>query len=549
MEELQNSLAQYNEQLQFVNDSLAEAQGDMRESLLTLKSQMQKLIQVTQESLDAQSKEPNKEQNVESNILGTEGSKNELDDEYALFMQEMSKSGAYSTENNQDSTETSKEDGNKSDIEDELATLLGMKCAVYHTHKWGGQPSLHNAMVSSVEPHQDNDQFSDLQVRVLFTHPTHAEMLPCPFYLDGECKFSDEQCRYSHGALVQLSSLKEAIDPNYETIKPGSRILLKLKPADGEDISVAKKSTEKYHLWHIAVVKSVDFDTKECVAKLENCVKTGEKRKISADEFHLSFEEIFPLSNDNEDVESDDSLSDTEYPDNKSCRTEPEGAGPGRPELLVEKSLLTNTPAIGEWERYTRGIGSKLLLSMGYVPGCGLGAAGAGRLQPVEARALPAGRTLDHCMQISQAANDPLKVEQKLKRLQKREEERNKRAYEREKERERRNVFNFLNRTLGDSSDKPETSKDTSLTDIKQSTNKDLNIEQFKITQDSKRVELELNKLKNSLNKYPTGSSVCLNIKSQIAEKSRELDNLKSREQNIEKEQRRRKDKKNMTVF
>lgn len=39
-----------------------------------------------------------------------------------------------------------------------------MKCAVYHTHKWGGQPTLHSAMVSEVVPHQDDDQFKDLQV-------------------------------------------------------------------------------------------------------------------------------------------------------------------------------------------------------------------------------------------------------------------------------------------------------------------------------------------------------------------------------------------------
>lgn len=39
-----------------------------------------------------------------------------------------------------------------------------MKCAVYHTHTWGGQPSLHNAMVSSVVPRQDDDQFNDLKV-------------------------------------------------------------------------------------------------------------------------------------------------------------------------------------------------------------------------------------------------------------------------------------------------------------------------------------------------------------------------------------------------
>lgn len=42
-----------------------------------------------------------------------------------------------------------------------------MKCAVYHTHKWGGQPGLYNAMVSAVVPRQDEDQFQDLQVNLL----------------------------------------------------------------------------------------------------------------------------------------------------------------------------------------------------------------------------------------------------------------------------------------------------------------------------------------------------------------------------------------------
>lgn len=42
-----------------------------------------------------------------------------------------------------------------------------MKCAVYHTHKWGGQPGLYNAMVSAVVPRQDEDQFQDLQVIIL----------------------------------------------------------------------------------------------------------------------------------------------------------------------------------------------------------------------------------------------------------------------------------------------------------------------------------------------------------------------------------------------
>lgn len=48
-----------------------------------------------------------------------------------------------------------------------------------------------------------------VQVRVLFLNPTHKEILPCPYYLDGKCKFSDQDCRFSHGELIPLSSIQE----------------------------------------------------------------------------------------------------------------------------------------------------------------------------------------------------------------------------------------------------------------------------------------------------------------------------------------------------
>ncbi|XP_026323554.1 zinc finger CCCH-type with G patch domain-containing protein [Hyposmocoma kahamanoa] len=548
MDDLKSSLAQYNEQLCTVSEALKTAKDEERESLLALQSELQELIQLTEESLDTVSTT-----GASSKVEGLKAEQNELDDEYALFMKEMAQCGAHES-NSQNKAGSSKdssqqEDGD-SDIEDELATLLGMKCAVYHTHKWGGQPTLHNAMVSAVEPRQDDDQFNDLQVRVLYTHPTHSEMLPCPFYLDGECKFDDEKCRYSHGALVRLSNLKDAMEPDFSSIRVGSRVLLKIKPPDDQDISLTKKSSEKYHLWHRAVVRSVDFDKQTCIVKLEHGIKTGEKRKSISDEHFVKFEDIFPLNNENdEDSESDESLSDTEYPTNKSVRQEETSGNEHGRALLIEKSLQNNAPAMGEWERHTRGIGSKLMLAMGYVPGTGLGATGEGRVRPVEARVLPVGKSLDHCMAISEkaAAQDPVKVEQKLKRMQKREEERNKRAYEREKEKERRNVFNFLNRTLGSTPDESEPSK--SSMDIKQSTSKDLNIEQFKIMEDTKKAEREIIKLNSSLSKYQPGTPGHRNINMQISEKNKELNQLRSKEREITKEQNHRKNKQKMTVF
>ena len=134
-----------------------------------------------------------------------------------------------------------------------------------------------------------------------------------------------------------------------------------------------------------------------------------------------------------------------------------------------------------------------------------------------------------------------------MRRLQKKEEERNKRAYEREKERERRNVFNFLNKTLGNKTE-ADTEPETSL-DVKQSSSKDLNIEQFKITEDKKRIERDIVKLNSSLVRHASGSNGHRNINMQIAEKNKELNNLVQKEKQISKEQTHRKDKQKMTVF
>jgi hypothetical protein len=109
-------------------------------------------------------------------------------------------------------------------------------------------------------------------------------------------------------------------------------------------------------------------------------------------------------------------------------------------------------------------------------------------------------------------------------------------------------VFNFINRTLGDCPDDQDIASTPSV-DLKQSTSKDLNIEQFKITEDARKVEREIAKLNSSLSRHTSGSNSHKNINMQILEKNRELSALRNKEQLINKEQNRRKDKQKMTVF
>ena len=61
------------------------------------------------------------------------------------------------------------------------------------------------------------------------------------------------------------------------------------------------------------------------------------------------------------------------------------------------------SPDVGGWEKHTKGIGSKLMGRMGYVPGQGLGPRGEGILDPLEAVVLPKRANLDRVMCMRQA--------------------------------------------------------------------------------------------------------------------------------------------------
>lgn len=141
-------------------------------------------------------------------------------------------------------------------------------------------------------------------------------MLPCPYYYESECKFSEERCRFSHGELVSYSSLREYVEPKFDQLTIGSPVLAK----------------QENNLWYRAIIKHL-YDDK-CTVKFECNKKNVE----------LLLEHVFPLENTEGDVDGD---SEEEKID--------EEVENDREDIINMSLLLTpSSEALGGWEQYTK---------------------------------------------------------------------------------------------------------------------------------------------------------------------------------------------------
>lgn len=156
-------------------------------------------------------------------------------------------------------------------------------------------------------------------------------------------------------------------------------------------------------------------------------------------------------------------------------------------------------------------------------------------------------------MELRERANgdkDLFTVERKLKKQQKIHEEINQRAYERQ----RSNVFNFLNdnvlASLGNSkTDVAPPTNQSNPNDFKSHSTKNLNVAGFKIAEDIKKLEKDIQSVKNSMARQQNGSAVYDKLKGQLNQKNSELNNLKKSDKSVSNEQLFRKDKSKLTIF
>lgn len=221
---------------------------------------------------------------------------------------------------------------------------------------------------------------------------------------------------------------------------------------------------------------------------------------------------------------------------------------------MIEKSLLSPAPdqALGEWEKHTKGFGSRILQKLGYIPGTGLGQNGEGIVIPISAQILPPGRSLDHCMELREQANGDknlFSVEHRMKKLKKKQEAANEKAYARESQ--KTDVFSFINDSIFTkaSHSKATAAAPVERKDFKNQTNVNLNVEKFKLGEDIRRKEREIEHVQLALQRHKSDTPMYKQLNGQLQAKRSELSVMRKSESNMAREQNYRKDKTKMSVF
>ncbi|XP_054433502.1 zinc finger CCCH-type with G patch domain-containing protein [Pteronotus mesoamericanus] len=397
-ESLQSALRTYGAQLQQVELALG-AGLDPAElaDLRQLQGDLKELIELTEASLVSVRK---------SKLLATLDAERAAPDdaEYLAFREAIAEAGdvagapaaepdaAPETEDGPAPSQPGREEEGE-DSEDD-GGLSGRKVNAPYYSAWGTL-EYHNAMVVGTEEAEDGSA----GVRVLYLYPTHKSLKPCPFFLEGKCRFQDN-CRFSHGQVVSVDELRPFQDPDLSSLQAGSACLA--KQHDG--------------LWYPARITDVDsgyYTVKFDSLLLKEAVLEGDS--------------ILPPLRPEPEGPSDSDSSDAGDPSYARGRPGPGAAGRAWPlgcrwpsrgaagpschppcplSLAVVAPSTTDhgtcSSDFAGWEVHTRGMGSRLLAKMGYEFGKGLGRYSDGRVEPVHAVVLPRGKSLDQCAEVLQ---------------------------------------------------------------------------------------------------------------------------------------------------
>ncbi|CAJ1055308.1 zinc finger CCCH-type with G patch domain-containing protein [Xyrichtys novacula] len=515
-ETLEAAISTYGAQLQQVETALSAGLDPSQQAdLLKLKEDLCQLIELTEASLVSVRKSQLlaslEGSNATEAAADTNSANGNLGDEFAAFYAELGESSGVSADTRlRDNVEDDDVEEEEEDEEEE-DELSGTKVRAPYRTSWGTL-EYHNAMVVGAEP-PDGDE---AQVRVLYLYPTQRSLKPCPFYLEDKCRFKDD-CRFSHGEVVYVSELRDFLETDLSNLEEGSSCLARHE--DG--------------IWYPAKIREIDsgfFTVKFDSLLLKEVV-------VEADC-------IIPPLREDDPVSSDSDPEDTGDGDNLAYAKVIDSA--------AEATELSNTVNFGGWEAHTRGIGSKLMLKMGYEYGKGLGKKQEGRVEPVMAVVLPKGKSLDECVELTQR-----RTQNRISKDGTKPGRRKRQRKPRVSTEGRKTVFDFLNHQLGGKSASATEggAAAPSATGVEayrggKSTKRSLNVRLFQAAERVSQTEREIKKLTESLSRH-TGrdTSVAKQLEERLSAARRLLAQQKAQELSIQREHKKADTHKKMTEF
>ncbi|XP_021272703.1 zinc finger CCCH-type with G patch domain-containing protein isoform X1 [Numida meleagris] len=542
-ESLEAAIQAYNAQLQQVELALGVGQDPSQQSdLIQLQEDLKQLIELTESSLvavkkskllaslDTNASASSSSPQVDALEQRVNPDSSAQDEEYAAFKEAIAELGTDdepSADNSERSSRGNEESKEKSELkcseeeeesdreEEEEEELSGMKVKAPYYSSWGTL-EYHNAMIVGTEYLEDGSA----GVRVLYLYPTHKSLKPCPFFLDDKCRFK-ENCRFSHGQVVSVEELQPFQEPNLSALEVGSACLA--KHSDG--------------IWYAA--KITDIDSGYYTVKFDSLLL--KEAVVEGDSI------IPPLRSEDgaSSAESDeDSVDDSGYA---------KVIDSGAPENGEWAPACSSS--FGGWEAHTRGIGSKLLVQMGYEFGKGLGKNSEGRVEPVQAVVLPRGKSLDQCAEVLQRKKqgrlDPGNTKKSRAKGN------NAGQSPAGSRKPPRNVFDFLNEKLRGKSagEKPggmtlPERKSKEIYHASKSTKKALSVRLFQTMEKIEQTQKDIKGIQQALARNIGRHSVATaQLEEKLANAHKQLGQLQAQEASLQREQKKADTHKKMTEF
>ncbi|NXF81632.1 ZGPAT protein, partial [Sclerurus mexicanus] len=530
-ESLEAAIQTYNAQLEQVELALGAGQDPSQHSdLVQLQEDLKQLIELTESSLVAVKKSKllaTLDTNASSSSFpaGLPGQDSHTessaqDEEYAAFKEAIAELGTdeEAPGNNSEISSERGESGDKNESKcseeeeserEEEEELSGMKVKAPYYSSWGTL-EYHNAMIVGTEELEDGSA----GVRVLYLYPTHKSLKPCPFFLDDKCRFQ-ENCRFSHGQVVSVEELQPFQEPDLSSLGVGSACLA--KHSDG--------------IWYTAKITDVDsgyYTVKFDSLLLKEAVVEGDS--------------VIPPLRSEDAAESDESDEDN---------VDDSGYAKGVPENGEWTPACSSS--FGGWEAHTRGIGSKLLVQMGYEFGKGLGKNSEGRVEPVQAVVLPRGKSLDQCAEVLQKKKQGKLDPGKSRKCRAKGDSSGQSGGRKPS----RNVFDFLNEKLRGKStgDKAggmalpqRNSKE--IYHASKSTKKALSVHLFQTTEKIEQTQRDIRGIQQALARNIGRHSIAAaQLEEKLANAHKQLGQLQAQEARLQREQKKADTHKKMTEF